>query len=624
MHSPDLTAQNIDRIAELFPTVVSETVDTEGTVSRAVDFDLLRQELSDHIVEGPQERYQLDWPGKREALFMANAPIAKTLRPVREESVEFDTTQNLFIEGDNLEALKLLQESYLGKVKLIYIDPPYNTGNDFVYNDDFAESNADYLAKSNQVDEEGNRLVANTESNGRFHSDWLSMMYPRLKLARNLLAEDGAIFLSIGDDEHANLRRILDEVFGEGNFLASIARVTKRSSNSGTHFSPSKDHVIAYARNAETLPGYSVPLTPDQVKSFNKDDARGRYKEIGLYQAALKHGGSIYPIECPDGTMAAPPGAVPWRWSQPTYKAGLANDLIVFKRTSTSPLIDPRTGQSSAWNIYTKLYLEDRLTKGMVPKDFIEDLQNSTASRELKALDIPFDFPKPAALVKYLISLSGDTTALVLDFFAGSGSTADAVLQLNASDGGQRQFIMVQLPEPCDSKSAAAGAGFATIAEVGRERIRRASKQILDGDVHKDWNKDVGFRVLKINSSNMSDVLRTPDQVSQAQMFEFTDSVKTDRTGEDLLFQVLLDWGLELTMPIEVEEVDGQEVFVVEVDALIACFAEEVSAKVVSAIAERKPLRAVFRDSGFATDADRINAEQIFAERSPATDVKTV
>ncbi|WP_218748430.1 site-specific DNA-methyltransferase [Rhodococcus sp. FH8] len=624
MTSPDLTEANIDKLAELFPSVVTECLDAEGSPKKAIDFDLLRQELSDHIVEGPQERYQLDWPGKRAAAFAANAPIAKTLRPVREESIDFDTTKNLFIEGDNLDALKVLQESYLGKVKLIYIDPPYNTGNDFVYEDDFAESTQEYLTRSGQLNDAGVKLVANTEANGRFHSDWLSMIYPRLRLARTLMAEDAAIFASIGDSEHANLRRVMDEVFGEANFLASVTRVTKRSSNNGTHFSPAKDHVLVYARNAETLPGFSTPLSPEQIKGFNREDSVGKYKEIGLYQAALKHGGSIYPIECPDGSWVRPPGTVPWRWSEATFKAGLANNLITFKQTGTSPLLDVETGERSAWNIYTKLYLKDRLDDGMIPKDFIEDVQNNVAARELKSLGIPFDFPKPVELIVRLLGLSKSSDGIVLDFFGGSGSTAEAVYRLNAKDGGDRQFIVVQLPEPCDPKSDAAKAGYGTIADLCAERIRRAAQATREAAGLTTGRLDVGFRKFVVDTSNLADVLQTPDETAQGTLDSLGNSVKPGRTSEDLLIQVLLDWGLEVNIPISVEEIVGQEVFAVADDALLACFDEEVSADLVRALAKREPLRVVFRDSAFESDAARINAEQIFKELSPVTDVKAV
>jgi adenine-specific DNA-methyltransferase len=619
MHSPDLTAQNIDRIAELFPTVVTETVDADGNVSRAVDFDLLRQELSDHVVEGPQERYQLDWPGKREAFFTANAPIAKTLRPVREESVDFDTTQNLFIEGDNLEALKLMQESYFGKVKLIYIDPPYNTGNDFVYNDDFAETNAEYLAKSGQVDDEGNRLVANTESNGRFHSDWLSMMYPRLKLARNLLAADGLILISIDDNEASNLRIVADEVFGRANWIATLAWKRRQTTDSRNYSRVSQDHeyVVCFARSDA---GRFIGTPIDESKYRNPDnDPRGPWASVDLsgLASASQRPNLHYDLTDPvSGNVFKPNPNRGWSKSPATVKTMIAEGRILFP---SKPSGRPREKKFLS-------SLRSEVTGFSTWLDSAVVGFNTSGTREVSDIfgGKIFDFPKPVSLLSTLYSQVLAPSDTVLDFFAGSASAADAVLRLNASDGGSRGFIVVTLPEPTGSRSEAAKAGYATIADLSKERIRRVGKQILEGEVHKDWQRDVGFRVLKIDTSNMTDVLRTPDQVDQAQMFDFTDSVKADRTGEDLIFQVLLDWGLELTMPIQVEEMAGQQVFVVEGDALIACFAEEVSAKVVSAIAERKPLRAVFRDSGFASDADRINAEQVFAERSPATDVKTV
>lgn len=624
MTSPDLTQTNIEKLAALFPSVITEVLDATGDSRRGVDFDLLRQELSGHVVEGPQERYRLDWPGKRAAAFAANAPVAKTLRPLREESVNFDATKNLLIEGDNLDVLKLLQESYLGKVQLIYVDPPYNTGNDFIYEDSFAESVESYLRGSGQADSAGAHLVANTESNGRFHSSWLSMMYPRLRLARTLMAEDGAIFVSIGDDEQASLRRMMDEVFGEQNFLANIARVTKRSSNNGTHYAPGKDYVLVYARNAETLPGFSTPLSDEQIKGFNRIDERGAYKEIGLYQAALKHGGSIYPIECPDGSLVIPPGTVPWRWSRATFDAGLEKNQIVFKQTKTSPLVDAATGDRSAWNIYTKLHLRDRLDDGMVPKDFIEDVQNNIASRELKALGIPFDFPKPVALIERLLSQTRSTDAIVLDFFGGSGSTAEAVFSMNAKDGGSRSFIVVQVPEPCEPESDAAKAGFQTISDICAERIRRAGQKITANPGLSGSSLDVGFRKLALDTTNMADVLRAPDETRQLALDLLEGSVKPGRSGEDLLFQVLLDWGLELTMRIRVEQLDGNQLFVVEDDALIACFDDQVSVELARVIASRAPIRAVFRDSAFWSDDARINAEQIFREIAPATDVKVI
>jgi adenine-specific DNA-methyltransferase len=651
LHSPDLTQSNIDKIAELFPTVVTETKDPEGNVVRGIDFDLLRQELSDHVVEGPQERYQLEWPGKRQALFAANAPIAKTLRPRRKESVDFDTTKNLFIEGDNLEALKLLQESYFGKVKLIYIDPPYNTGNDFVYNDDFAETNAEYLAKSGQVDAEGNRLVANTESNGRFHSDWLSKMYPRLKLARNLLADDGTVFISIDDHEKDNLKKLCDHVFGETNYLNTFVWVSnlKGRQITGRGAAGTKEYVLCYGRKTGRVgefrasAGLMKALMPSVYKGFNYtvlEDGRGSYVlKNELYNTNSIFNEATRPnlvydiyfnpqnrdvITAPVSTSHLHDGYVKitphlnnngvnryhaFRWSRKKVEA--ESDDLEFVESS------------DGYKVFTKVRDVDSTST----KDLIMDITTNSGSSDIQGTGLDpklFNFPKPVDLIEMLCALNAEPDSTIVDFFAGSGTTAHAVMKLNARDGKNRRFVMVQLPETLEQDRSDTRAKYSTIAELSKERIRRAGKQILEGEVNKNWNQDIGFRVLKIDTSNMNDVLRTPDQVHQGELDIYTDSVKADRTGEDLLFQVLLDWGLELTMPIEVEEMAGQQVFVVEVDALIACFAEEVSAEVVSAIAERKPLRAVFRDSGFATDADRINAEQIFAERSPATDVKTV
>jgi adenine-specific DNA-methyltransferase len=617
MHSPDLTAHNMDRIAELFPTVVTETVDAEGAVSRAVDFDLLRQELSDHVIEGPQERYQLDWPGKRKAAFAANAPIAKTLRPDREESVDFDTTSNLFIEGDNLDALKLLQESYLGKVKLIYIDPPYNTGNDFVYDDDYAENAEAYLAKSGQADGAGARLVSNPESNGRFHSDWLSMMYPRLKLARNLLSDDGLMFISVDDAEAGNLKRMCDEVFGAENFVGQLVWKSRVSEDTRSITGLSNDHeyVVSYRRSES---GRLRGVEKDLGKFSNPDnDPRGPWRSADITGLATRdrRPNLHYELVDPSTGQVYPPPHKGWRYERSTMATKIEEGRVLWP---SDPGGRPRH----------KLFVNEMASPFKSATSVLQSWSTANGTREVNELlgGGVFDFPKPTGLIKFLIdqSSTGQPGDLVLDFFAGSSSTAHAVMLQNALDGEARRFIMVQLDERPGEKSAAANAGYESIAEISRERIRRAGKKVLEEAGLQADALDVGFRTLKVDTTNMTDVLRTPDEVEQAQMFDFTDSVKAGRTGEDLLFQVLLDWGLELTMPIVIEQIAEQEVFVVEGDALIACFAEAVSAEVVTAIAERQPLRAVFRDSGFASDADRINAEQVFAERSPATDVKTV
>ena len=633
MHSPDLTERNVDRIAELFPTVITESLDDDGNPVCTVDFDLLRQELSDHIVEGPQERYQLDWPGKREALFAANAPIAKTLRPVREESVNFDTTQNLFIEGDNLDALKLLQESYLGKVKLIYIDPPYNTGNDFVFNDDFAETVGDYLARSGQLDDEGARLVANTQSNGRFHSDWLTMMYPRLKLARNLLQEQGVILVSIDDHEVHNLRRICDEIFGFDNFCgAFIWEKKKKPSFLNRTMGSVTEYIIAYARNRECTAAF-IAGEVERGKKYPFNNAGNTSSVLcfparsvtflcqdGVVRAQDMSGGNIKTtllddVEVVEGTnMNQFRLEGEWRYSQRTLDTFVRqNAEIVISKIPFRPNYISKGGE----NKKTHNLLSHRLNDIPTNEDASAEMMELFGAKVMS-------YPKPTGLLRYLvqaISVGDDT---IMDFFAGSSSMAHAVMLANVADGGCRRFIMVQLDEETDPKSEAAKAGFATISALSRERIRRAATRIASDTGLVADGLDLGFRATRVETTNMVDVLRTPDNLVQNELDLYTDSVKPDRSGEDLLFQVLLDWGLELTMSIITEQMDGHEVFVVEDGALVACFDEEVSPALVREIAEREPLRAVFRDYGFASDADRINADQVFAEISPSTDFKVI
>ncbi len=630
MTSPDLTQANIEKLAELFPNVVTETLGDDGSPKRAIDFDALRQELSDHIIEGPQERYQLDWPGKRAAAFAANAPIAKTLRPVREESVDFETTRNLFIEGDNLDALKLLQESYLGKVKLIYIDPPYNTGNDFVYDDDFSESTREYLLKSGQVDAGGVRLVANTESNGRFHSDWLSMIAPRLRLARNLLSDDGVIMISIDDTEVANLRKVADEVFGASNFEASFVWQRKQSpQRDATNVSATHDHIIAYSKrhpvDRRDTSGWLARLLPMGVEQLGRyknpdNDPRGPWtaSDCTINKTARERPNLYYPVRNPHTGEDVLPSR---------------NRTWIFDRTSMSRLTEEGRlwwGERGTNFPRIKAFLSEN-QQGIRPQTLLLRTlvgDNQSATREVNAL-FPegnvFDTPKPTTLIKHLCYVAnvrdGD---VVLDFFAGSGTTADAVLQLNAEDGEQRRFVLVQLPESYGSDSLAHELGYGTIAETSRERVRRAGARLRDAAGRSHDPVDLGFRALCVDTTNMADVLHAPDATDQLAIDQFESSVKADRTGEDLLFQVLLDWGLELTLPIQREQIDGREVFVVDDGGLIACFDAHVTPALVRAIAERRPVRAVFRDEGFDSDAERINAEQVFAELSPDTDVKAI
>ncbi|HIE0187972.1 TPA: site-specific DNA-methyltransferase [Acinetobacter baumannii] len=629
MHSPNLVDANIEKIAALFPNCITETKDENGELKKAVDFDLLKQELSQILVEGEQERYRLDWVGKKEAILTANAPIAKTLRPCREESVNFDKTENLFIEGDNLEALKLLQENYLGKVKMIYIDPPYNTGNDFIYEDDFAESTNVFFERSNQVDEEGNRLIANTESNGRFHSDWLSMMYSRLKLARNLLSDDGIIFFQIGQEEVSNTEKMLSEVFGDSNKLAIISRVAKTASDAGKFFAPSTDYLICYAKNESLSRSFNDEVKADLFKKVENDGPRKGelYRDdVALYQSSLtleRSRNARYFIECPDGTKCIPPEGKRWRVVEETFLAMKDRNEIVFKETKSSPLFD-EVGNRSKWNLYTKSYLTDRQEKGAAPRNYIDQFINRQGADLIKKIGIPFDFSKPVGLIKYLIKIiNQDKDITILDFFAGSSTTAHAVMQLNAEDQGHRKFIMVQLPEPTDEKSEAYKTGYKTIAEISKERIRRAGKKIVEENSDKEGieHLDIGFRSLKIDSTNMKDVYYTPDALKQADMLDLADHIKSDRTSEDLLFQVMLDWGLELSLPIQRKTIAGKEVFYVAGNSLVACF-DDLTFDVIDEVAKYHPLRFVSAEKAIHLDHDKTNIKERFKQLSPDTEVK--
>lgn len=631
MHSPNLTQENMARIRELFPNCVTEAKSDDGMVKLAVDFDLLRQELSESIVEGPQERYRLDWPGKREALLTANAPIAKTLRPCREESVDFEATKNLYIEGDNLDALKLLQETYLGKVKMIYIDPPYNTGNDFIYEDDFAENTDEFLKRSNQKDEEGNRLVANPESNGRFHSDWLSMMYSRLKLARNLLTDDGVIFISIDDSEQENLKKISNDIFGIENYRGTIVwqHSIQPKGYSGT-FSVHHNFIYCYAKSNSYILA-NLPRTEEHNKNYSNpdNDPNGLWRS-GDVRNALYRPNLIYDIISPSGKVIHSPEKG-WRWSKETLQQKISTGEIIFSKDET--------------RIIRKIYLNS--LDGRTPETLLlakEVGSTRDAANEIKALfngGQPFDTPKPIALLTHLIQLSfAKGYDIILDFFSGSATTAHAVMQLNAEDGGNRQFIMVQLPEPCAEKSEAYKAGYKTIAEIGKERIRRAGAKIkaeleenasqrgqgslLEEDSTRTTPLDIGFRVLKVDSSNMADVYYTPDALSQSMLDMMTDNIKVGRTPEDLLFQVLLDWGVDLTLPIRKETLQGKTVFFVDENALVACFDANITEELVKELTKVQPLRVVFRDNGFASDAIKINATQIFRQMSPGTEVRSL
>ena len=615
MHTPDLTEGNIQRIRELFPSCVTEARDENGQVKLAVDFDQLKQELSDSIVEGPQERYHLNWPGKREALLTANAPIAKTLRPCwdEKESVNFDTTKNLFIEGDNLEALKLLQETYLGKVKMIYIDPPYNTGNDFVYDDDFAESCGDFLLKSNQQDMDGNRLIANPEANGRFHSDWLSMIYPRLKMAQRLLSDDGLIIISIGDREVANLRRVCDEIFGESNFLAQFLWKKKSTTSNvkGAEVSAQIDYQICYKKSAEAK--IIQRVKPSDTRSYPNSDDEGNYRTCVIEK---KDSGSYKRDTMKFSIIGhTPRTGKRWQIGEATAKDLERKNRFIFDGEKVLLKIYDFEDEDT-YSAHPNL-LDSHGSSDSGSKEVNEDLFNSS---EL------FDNPKPTSLIKHFISISTKPDDIVLDFFAGSATTAHAVLAQNAADGGNRRFLMIQLPEVCEEKSEAYLAGYKTIAEISKERIRRAGKKILEGECHEGWNKDVGFRLLKIDTSNMAEVYYTPDGVKQDDLLASVDNIKQDRTSEDLLFQVIIDWGSAhlLTAPIKKQTIQGKTVFFVDENALVACFDNGITEELVKELAGGNPLRVVFRDNGYASDTVKINAEQIFKQLSPSTDVKSI
>lgn len=632
MMSPDLTAKNIDKIAELFPAVVTEVAVTDELgnqlrdeagnllLRKAIDFDLLKQELSSTVVEGPVERYQLDWPGKRESLLAANAPIAKTLRPAPEESVEFETTENLFIEGDNLEALKLLQESYLGKVKMIYIDPPYNTGKDFVYNDDFAENSKEYLERSLQKDEEGNRLVTNPESNGRFHSDWLSMMHSRLRLARNLLKDDGVIFISIDDNEQANLKRLCDEIFGEQNFVANIIWQRAFSPKNDAKFlSDNHDYILSFSKNRDIFQCGRLPRTEEANSRYNNmdNDSRGVWISDNLTVKTYSEKND-YPVQTPSGKTIYPADGRCWGVSKEKFQELNADNRIWWgKEGNNVPRLKRFLSEVQQDMVATTLWLHQDVG------------HNQEGRQELKKLFDNkgyFDGPKPVRLLDRILQIGNvNKNDIILDFFAGSSTTAHAVMQLNAEDGGNRKFIMVQLPEATDEKSEAYKAGYKNIAEISKERIRRAGKQILESEnIHEDWNRDIGFRVLKVDSSNMKEVYYQPQELTQGDLLEQVDNVKEDRTPEDLLFQVMLDWGLELSLPITTEEIEGKKVFFVAGDALIACFDAGITESLVKTLAERAPLRLLFRDNHYLNNDTKINAEQLVKQIAPNTELKSI
>ena len=610
MQTQNLAEDKFKKLQELFPNAVTEVMNENGEIEKAIDKDVLMQEISSKVVEGREERYQFTWPDKKQSILAANAPISKMLRPCRAESKNFDTTENLYIEGDNLEVLKLLQETYLGKIKMIYIDPPYNTGNDFVYNDDFKQTTDEYLENSGQFDEEGNRLDKNLESNGRFHTDWLNMIYPRLKLARNLLSDDGVIFISIDDNEQANLKKVCDEIFGEINLISYFVwEKTYSTKNNNKYVSDNHDYILCYSKSKNEIDKFNrLERTSSANKQYkyNDKDGRGFYR-LDNITASGQRGYNIIV----DGKVYKEPYPSGWRFNE--------NKMYSLIKEKRIYLPD-----DSSKRPQVKRYLNEQ--EGMISKTILEYKivgHTDMANRQLFSLmgDKVFDYPKPHQLIKYLINLVTNKNSLILDFFSGSATTAHAVMQLNAEDGGNRKFIMVQIPEETDEKSEAYKAGYKNICEIGKERIRRAGEKILEENKEKENidKLDVGFRVLKTDSSNMKEVYYSPEDTEQSFLDNLEDNIKEDRTQEDLLFQVMLDLGVPLSSNIEVEQIEDAKVFKVEDRFLVACFDGSISDEVVKQIADMKPFYAVFRDMSMKNDSVAVNFEQIFESVSPET-----
>ena len=610
MQSLDMTGSNIDKIALLFPQCVTEHKDKDGKTVLGIDFEKLRDELSADVIDEGEERYQFTWPDKKAHAHLANTPTTKTLRPCREESVDFDHTQNLYIEGDNLDVLKVIRETYLGKVKMIYIDPPYNTGNDFVYNDDFAQNIDDYIVNSGQQDENGNRLIANIETNGRFHTDWLNMIYPRLKAAKDYMTNDGSIFISIDDHEIENLKKICNEIFGEQNFVATIVwQRTYAPISLKKFFSESHEYCLVYCKDIEKFSLNLLPRSDKQNRDYKNpdNDPRGAWK-VGNCTVGPAIEKQIYPITGPTGKIFFPPSGYCWRFTKERFEELRKDNRIWF-------------GPKGDGAPTPKLFLSE-VQNGVTPMTlwtFDEVGHSQEATRELRKLmeRSVFTNPKPLRYMHRLLVLGADKDSIILDFFSGSATTAHAVMQLNAEDGGNRKFIMVQLPEKTDEKSEAYKARYKNICEIGKERIRRAGKRIKEEAGLQGQNLDIGFRVLKLDSSNMQDVYYTPKEFTERNLF--ADNVKSDRTAEDLLFQVMLDLGVKLSATIEQRKIDGKQVFFVDNDYLVACFDENIAESTITEIAKMKPQYFVMRDSSLASDNVADNFDQLFETYSKDT-----
>ena len=606
METPDLTQANIEKLAALFPSCITEAQSEDGKMEKAVNFELLRQMLSDVVLEG-DEAYEFTWVGKKAAIVEANRPIRKTLRPCPEESVDWNNTENLYIEGDNLEVLKLLQESYLRKVKMIYIDPPYNTGNDFIYRDNFAQSQEEYSEESGQMDENGDRLFKNTDSNGRFHSDWCSMIYSRLTLARNMLADDGAIFISINDSEIDSLSKMCSEIFGGANYIATLIwQQRKGGGNDSRYIAVDHEYILVYAKNIAFLDQrWRIAQSDEYLTRYKETEADGqRYYWDTLVRNGLQNP-IVITITTPDGNSTT----INSQWSKSRVLEGLNNGTVKFTKTN------------AGWSLHHKVYMKE----GQVLRSLLTEYGNNrSAGQESVGLfgAIYFDYAKPASLIKLLLTLCTSSADIIMDFFSGSATTAHAVMQLNAEDGEHRKFIMVQLPEPCDEKSEACKAGYSNICEIGKERIRRAAKKIAADNSDKPF--DGGFRVFKLDDTNMTDVYYSAGEYDQGMLDQLVSNIKPDRTDLDLLFGCLLEWGLPLSMPYTSEQIESCTVHTVGDGDLIACFDENIPDTVIKKIARRQPLRAVFRDSCFTDSPAKINVGEIFKMLAPDTRVKVL
>ena len=636
--TPDMVTENIDKIAALFPSAITEMRGEDGEMKRGVNFEVLKQLLSRDVVDG-DECYEFTWVGKKAAMAEAARPITKTLRPVKADSRDWDTTENLYIEGDNLEVLKILQESYLGKVKMIYIDPPYNTGHDFVYPDSFIMDNNEYDAGTGYFNEDGsiNYNRENSASGGRYHSDWCSMIYSRLILARNLLTDDGVIFISIDDNEQENLRRICDDVFGESNFIAQRVWKSKpQGGNDNKHIVTEHEYILIYARTIEFV---TINGKTHSSEKYNKVDKhiseRGKYSTAKLDLSTLEYRINLdYPITCPDGSLIYPGnvserewnyrrngGNLPrdwqWRWSKERFERALSIELVEFRK------------KENKWNVYTKEYERmdydgNIISRTIKYRTIIDGITTIVGTTEINTLlsNRIFAYPKPVELVKEFIAIGANSDDIILDFFSGSATTAHAVMQLNAEDGGHRKFIMVQLPEKCDEASEAYKAGYKNICEIGKERIRRAGDKIKSE--HPDAKLDTGFRVFRVDESNMEDIYYHPEELTQTMLGGMVSNIKPDRTDLDLLYACLLDWGVEINLSHTQEVIDGCTVHNVDNGALCACFDERVPLSVIDYMAKQQPLRAVFRDNSFAADDSKINVTEIFKNLSPDTKVKVI